>query len=217
MNKALGACQQQQRCPKYCFVDRGGENTDLVALMEELRGENRGSAIQGRSVHNQRIERSWRDMWYNVSHQYHDMFSFMEEQGLINLDSTLDMWCLHFVFLPRLNRDLELIASNGTIMVCGLKTTSRHCSCLFSEVWLHTHTVMREFFSAQPPPANADHDLNLAWEEQGPAAAIQNQQDVPLSEARLEELQQEIDPLGDSHGDDTGISTYLAVRDFIRV
>ncbi len=41
----------------------GGENVDLAHFMVLLRGEGRGSHLTGRSVHNQRIERLWRDVF----------------------------------------------------------------------------------------------------------------------------------------------------------
>ena len=40
-----------------------GEHVDGVRYMLERRGTGQGSALVGRSVHNQRIERSWRDVF----------------------------------------------------------------------------------------------------------------------------------------------------------
>ncbi len=48
--------------PSRTRSDMGGENINLAHFMVLLRGEGRGSHLTGRSVHNQRIER----LWWNV-------------------------------------------------------------------------------------------------------------------------------------------------------
>ena len=40
-------------CPSRLRTDKGGENRLICQAMEKVRGADRGSAIQGKSVHNQ--------------------------------------------------------------------------------------------------------------------------------------------------------------------
>lgn len=48
--------------PEKVRSDKGAENADVATFMLEKRGVNDGAFITGRSVHNQRIERLWKDL-----------------------------------------------------------------------------------------------------------------------------------------------------------
>ncbi|KAK7912496.1 hypothetical protein WMY93_012707 [Mugilogobius chulae] len=85
-------------------TDRGGENNAVALLMNTFRGEHRGSAIQGRSVHNERIERLWGDLWRGLTNVYHALFHSLERDGIIDPDNEMHLWALHYVYIPRLNR-----------------------------------------------------------------------------------------------------------------
>lgn len=98
--------------PSRLRVDKGGENWDIADFMFEARGENRNSVIAGRSIHNQRIERFWRDVRKEVLNFYMDLFEWFtssdsEENNLLNIDNpTRDVFILLYLFLPRINQDL---------------------------------------------------------------------------------------------------------------
>ena len=66
----------------------------------------------GRSVHNQRIERLWRDVFSGSTILYYQLFNHMEDTGVLNVHSELHLFHLHHIYLPRINHGLhEFIAT----------------------------------------------------------------------------------------------------------
>ena len=79
--------------------DLGGENVDVASVQIAARGTGRGSHIAGSSVHNQRIERLWRDTFRCVCHLYYSLFYEMEASGVLCPVSEMDHFCLHYAQL----------------------------------------------------------------------------------------------------------------------
>lgn len=82
--------------PSRVRTDKGGENQMVWGRMALVRGENRGSYLAGSSVHNQRIERLWRDVWTYVCHTFYYTFQAMENQG-IYFESRIQLLSINFV------------------------------------------------------------------------------------------------------------------------
>ena len=63
--------------------------------------------LTGQSVHNQRIERLWRDVHAYVVLYYKNIFYYLEQFQLLDPNNELDLVALHLVYLPRINNTIE--------------------------------------------------------------------------------------------------------------
>ena len=97
--------------PSHVRADRGGENIRVAEYMISQRGDGRGSFIFGKGVHNQRIERMWRDVFSGCLVQYYGLFYHMEDIGILNVENQVHIFCLHYIFLPRINSSLQQFLS----------------------------------------------------------------------------------------------------------
>uniref|UniRef100_A0A8D0AUZ4 Integrase core domain-containing protein n=1 Tax=Sander lucioperca TaxID=283035 RepID=A0A8D0AUZ4_SANLU len=79
---AFKKATERHGIPSRVRGDQGVENVDIARFMFSVRGTDRGSFMSGKSVHNQRFV----------------MFSQAFEE---------DLFCVHMVFLPKLEMDLE--------------------------------------------------------------------------------------------------------------
>ncbi|KAL4007073.1 adhesion G-protein coupled receptor G5 [Sarotherodon galilaeus] len=82
--------------PSRVRTDRGGENNAVCLMMNIFRGFDRGSALRGRS-----------DLWQGMTNVYCDLFHHLDEEGIIDIDNEMHLWALHYIYLPRINRDLK--------------------------------------------------------------------------------------------------------------
>ena len=93
--------------PLRVRTDMGGENFGVAEFMWSQPQRGASSVIMGRSVHNQRIERLWRDVFQGCTVLYYQLFMHLENTGLLDPNNEVHMVALHYVYIPRLQRSLD--------------------------------------------------------------------------------------------------------------
>lgn len=93
--------------PSRVRADHGGEFSHVQKMMEEINNnEDHNSFIKGKSVHNQRIERLWRDVFTKVANKYYNIFNIMENNNILDIENATHLAVLHYVFPGRIQCDL---------------------------------------------------------------------------------------------------------------
>ena len=90
--------------PDRVRSDYGGENTEVWKYMIAAHDLDYRSVITGSSVHNERVERLWRDVHRCIVSPFVEKFQALESNGVLDPLNEVDLYVLHLIFLPLLNK-----------------------------------------------------------------------------------------------------------------
>ena len=124
--------------PQGVRSDHGGENIEVWKYMIIAHGGDISCVLTGSSTHNEHIERLWRDVHrsvttiasspgplsqlFNVARKswesgpgdeamtttYAEVFCSLENESLLDPLNEVDIYCLHFVYLPQIQKSLTV-------------------------------------------------------------------------------------------------------------
>ena len=175
--------------------------------------------ITGSSVHNQRIERLWRDMHRSVTVLFYKLFYYLEHHGLLDPLNEHHLWALHYIFIPRINRSLkEFVNSwnNHPLRTAGHKSPQQ----LFTAGALllqNSQISALDFFDSVDDSYGIDPDGPI------PAAVSEEGIVIPQTTLRFSEddmhVLQHVDPFGvsNNYGIDLHEKTINFISSFVPV
>ena len=97
---------EQYGIPDHVRTDHGGENIEVWKYMIAAHNIDFSTIITGSSVHNERIERLWRDVNRCVCQQFSFTFKILEDNNRLDPLNEVDIYCLHYLFTPIINKCL---------------------------------------------------------------------------------------------------------------
>lgn len=189
--------------PSRVRADHGTEYADTGRFMIQVNGEDRGSFLTGPSVHNQRIERLWRDVYMKVIDTFYKLFLYMEDEKVLDIGNEIHKWVLQYVFTPRIDAALKewmRTHNNHKIRTENNRTPNM---LWFQSLLLSNPDKFTSARNIDSPPEEkiemAIQTLNLELDDK---TFLRPRQSCPLMEDAIQDLASRIDvnKESESHG-----------------
>ena len=214
-NKAMTVYQlfrkavEEFGCPSRVRSDKGGENIKVCHFMVSVRGGGRGSHIAGSSVHNQRIERLWRDVYRCVCSTYHQLFYEMEALRVLDPDDECDLFVLHCIFLPRINRSLASFAQAWNLHPLRTEKNWTPRQIMINSMIKESEINQNE---SLPSDYGVDYEGPLPDNEIGTVCIPETV--CPLDEDDIDQFMGQVDTT--SYFDDLGVQYFLQCKQVLQ-
>lgn len=179
-------------------------------MLSSADADNEAPVLVGSSVHNQRVERFNRDINRNIRQVFATLFYRLESEGVLDLIDACDIFALHYVFIPRINASLYLLAACHN----EHKNSSESNKTPLQLLYLNDHLRSQATGSHMPVPQNSTTNVrDLLTADPQPTPPVEAGPD-PISIAELQQLVDTVPPM--TEDTDSGLTVYKAVREYVQ-
>ena len=208
--------------PQRIRTDYGTENVDVARRMLDRYGAESNPVLTGQSVHNQRIERLWRDVHNYIGMYFKNIFYYLKSSQLLDPDDEIGIFAIHYIYIPRINRAIDQFVlqwNNHSLSTEGGKTPLQKWTEGFYNYAESDFTTVREVLN--PTDVDAHYGVDDGDDDgvqQVPEIQTENHVVVPVCTLHLTEHEEAIIESIDALIDDNehGISAYEAANTLLR-